>query len=92
MGRHAQASHVDVVLHGGDGGFDVTVNDDGIGFDVTGATEGGSYGLQGMRERARMIGAQLQIMSEQDVGSTVRLSIRKTVESPHPVVSSDEGI
>lgn len=41
VGRHAQASHVDVVLYGGDDGFDVTVNDDGIGFDVTGATEGG---------------------------------------------------
>jgi signal transduction histidine kinase len=91
VSRHAQASHVDVVLHGGDEGFDVTVNDDGIGFDVTRAMEGGSYGLQGMRERARMIGAQLQVTSENDVGSTVRLSIRDIAEKPNPFVWSDEG-
>lgn len=39
-----------------------------------------------------MIGAQLQIMSEHDVGSTVRLRIRKTVEFVDPIISSDEEI
>ena len=91
VSRHAQATHVDITLHGGDDGLNVLVTDDGIGFDVTGATEGGSYGLQGMRERARMIGAQLQITSESGVGSTVCLRIRKRFENVHPVVSSDEG-
>ncbi|MBN3752323.1 PAS domain S-box protein [Paraburkholderia sp. Tr-20389] len=92
VSRHAQASHVTVVLRGGADGFDVTVNDDGIGFDVTVATEGGSYGLQGMRERARMIGAQFQIVSERDVGSTVRLGIRQGVEDADRAVSSDDGV
>ncbi len=93
VSRHANASHVDVLLCGGgsdDGGFYITVCDDGIGFDVTRAAAGGSYGLQGMRERARMIGAQLEITSEEEVGSTVRLSFGDSVEHAQSFVRSDQ--
>jgi signal transduction histidine kinase len=90
VSRHAQASHVDVVLHGGDDGFEVTVTDNGIGFDVAHAMKDGSYGLHGMRERARMIGALLQITSGTGAGSTVRLSMRHNADDAAPIVPSDE--
>jgi PAS domain S-box-containing protein len=75
VSRHAQATQVIVSLRGGEDGFEVTVSDDGIGFDIARAAKGGSYGLQGMRERARMIGAVLHASSEEGVGSTIHLSV-----------------
>lgn len=72
VSRHAQASRVEVVLCTV-GQFVLEIRDDGIGFDVAGAAKGGSYGLQGMKERARMIGAQLRIVSADTAGSIVRL-------------------
>jgi PAS domain S-box-containing protein len=78
VSRHACATHVDVVLRCVESHFELEVDDDGIGFDVAGATQNGSYGLQGMKERARMIDAQFQIISRQSTGSTVRLLFRET--------------
>ncbi|MFP6561833.1 PAS domain S-box protein [Paraburkholderia sp. B3] len=85
VSRHAQASRVEVVLRTV-GQFALEIRDDGIGFDVAGAAAGGSYGLQGMKERARMIGAQLSIVSGGNAGSTVRLQFG---ESLQPVVQSE---
>jgi PAS domain S-box-containing protein len=93
VSRHASASHVDVVLRGGNDGFDIIVSDDGIGFDVTRATKGNSYGMQGMRERARMIGAQLHVTSEEGAGTVVRLSVGEgNIRGPSHAVSSDEEV
>ncbi|RZF29268.1 HAMP domain-containing protein [Paraburkholderia sp. UYCP14C] len=77
VSRHAHASHVDVVLRGVGDHFELEVSDDGIGFDVARATLNGSYGLQGMQERARIIDARIQIVSQQLRGSTVRLLFRE---------------
>jgi len=89
VSRHANASHVDIVLSGREKSFDITITDNGIGFDVIRAAKGGSYGLQGMRERARMIGAQLHITSEHEAGASIRLSFDETLESVSPVAPGD---
>ena len=60
--KHAQAKHVNVHLHF-DEMLSVSVHDDGIGFAmpdrVDALTDRGHFGLIGMRERAELIGAQL---------------------------------
>ncbi|MFT0173671.1 PAS domain S-box protein [Paraburkholderia mimosarum] len=81
VSRHAHASHAEVVLRCVHNHFELEVHDDGCGFDVTKAVRGNSYGLQGMRERARMIGAQFQIESRDGPGSTVRLVFSETPEN-----------
>jgi PAS domain S-box-containing protein len=80
VSRHAQASRVDVVLRTV-GQFALEIRDDGIGFDVADAASGGSYGVQGMKERARMIGAQLHIVSDGAAGSIVRLQFAESLEA-----------
>jgi len=72
--RHANADHVAVSLGGGDRRLLLRVEDDGVGFDPA-APEVRSrrLGLTSMEERARRIGATLEIASEPGGGTTVRL-------------------
>lgn len=81
VSRHAQASHAQVVLRCIHDHCELEVRDDGSGFDVAKAIRGNSYGLQGMRERARMIGAQFRIESRDGPGSTVRIVFSETPET-----------
>lgn len=80
--RHAEARCVEVSLRGGDGGVVLEVSDDGRGI---GAAQEGA-GLRGMRERALLIGAMLDISSPRGTsansahsatgnGTRVRLSV-----------------
>ena len=73
--KHANAGRVAVSLAGGDDGrLLLLVEDDGLGFDPR-APEVRSrrLGLTSMEERARRIGAKLEIASSPGAGTTVRL-------------------
>jgi len=52
----------------------LTVADDGHGFDPV-TVNGTHYGLRGLRERAEMVGGTLEVDSEPQTGTTVRLMI-----------------
>ena len=69
--RHAEASAVCIELKVADGAVTLTVVDDGTGLD--GAAPGS--GIQGMRERALMIGADLEIESSDGAGTKVILRL-----------------
>ncbi len=77
--KHAQASRLSVRMEYGARSLAVTVNDDGQGFapDVLNGKPGieGHYGLTGMRERAALIDAELEIESEPGKGTTVTLRV-----------------
>jgi signal transduction histidine kinase len=72
--RHAEARRVAVRLESNEGHLQLAIADDGRGFDPVAAAEG-RFGLYGMRERARIIGAALQIESAPGKGATVRLTV-----------------
>ncbi|HKG18270.1 MAG TPA: ATP-binding protein, partial [Candidatus Limnocylindrales bacterium] len=59
------------------GGWVVEVRDDGRGFDADEPPVGGRrhFGLQFMRERAELIGAQFEVRSSPNLGTAVRLTI-----------------
>jgi signal transduction histidine kinase len=69
--HHARARHLRVRWECDGGSGRLTVADDGRGFRVGQAAGPGSYGIQGMRERANAIGARLEIDSEPFVGTVV---------------------
>ncbi|MCB1955734.1 MAG: CHASE3 domain-containing protein [Rhodocyclaceae bacterium] len=52
----------------------VTIHDDGRGFDP-GRVRAGALGLVGMRERAAIIGARMQVASAPGEGTTVRIQL-----------------
>jgi len=75
--KHAHPTHVDVRLeHRGDE-IHVAVEDDGRGFDedVQSRQERRGLGLLGMRERAQLIGARLEIQTAPSRGTKVRLRV-----------------
>jgi signal transduction histidine kinase len=72
--RHADARSLRVALMRGNAGLTLIVSDDGCGFDPA-AVNGAHYGLKGLRERAEMVGAALQVESGLQQGTTVRLIV-----------------
>lgn len=69
--RHAEADRVEVNLHHTDGALVLAVVDDGRGTGV--AREGA--GIRGMRERALLIGATLDVSSQPQAGTQIRLTV-----------------
>jgi PAS domain S-box-containing protein len=76
--KHSAASSISVVLAYRPRSVRLTVVDDGRGFcvDQLGRTHGGRWGLLGMRERAKRIGASIVIHSSEGKGTTVELCAR----------------
>ncbi|MEN6479120.1 MAG: sensor histidine kinase [Anaerolineales bacterium] len=74
--KHATARHVIVRLAYGMDQFELSVADDGQGFDSS-IEAVGHYGLEGMRERAELVGGLLEIQSAPGRGTTVRLTIQR---------------
>ncbi|HXT28423.1 MAG TPA: chemotaxis protein CheB [Vicinamibacterales bacterium] len=74
VSKHARASRVDVVLAAADNQVVLVVEDDGIGFETTAEElNGRGFGMAGMRERAALVGATLQIESAPGKGTSVYL-------------------
>jgi two-component system sensor histidine kinase DegS len=75
--KHAGARNVVVATRLEDRTWVLEVRDDGRGFDIGAVAARGrrNFGLQFMRERAELIGAQLDVRSRPDGGTVVRLAI-----------------
>jgi signal transduction histidine kinase len=52
------------------------IHDDGCGFLLDRAAKAQHFGLQGMRERSRLIGAELEITSELGQGTNLKMTVR----------------
>ena len=70
--KHADATTVRITAEASDGELLITITDNGRGFDENEAFDKG-MGLQGMRERARLIGGSLLVMSELSGGTTIEI-------------------
>jgi signal transduction histidine kinase len=76
--RHACAKRVEVEIRFDERQLRLRVRDNGKGIDPNVLKEGGRaghWGLSGMRERAKLIGGNLELWSELDSGMEVELSI-----------------
>jgi signal transduction histidine kinase len=77
--KHAGASRVRLALRMDDGRLSAMVSDDGSGFEAASGGDarepGHGVGLEGMRERAKLVGAELTIDSRPGAGTTVRVSV-----------------
>jgi PAS domain S-box-containing protein len=72
VAKHARAGHVDVILERRGDHVLLIIEDDGVGFDSAAAQASGhGLGLVGMKERAGLVGASLEIESSPGSGTTV---------------------
>ena len=89
VAKHSRAKSTEVQLSSknGPGTVQLTVTDDGEGFDPA-SLQTDSPGLISMLERLRMVGGQLEILSQQRKGTQVRVEVplrdvSASHESPH---------
>lgn len=82
--KHAHAHQVQISCREIDQVFVVEVKDDGQGFCADEVPEPSQHGLKGMRERAGLIGADLEFFSQPQQGTTVRLSLPIQPEWENP--------
>jgi signal transduction histidine kinase len=82
--KHAQASAVQVRLHFAEEEASLSMCDNGRGFDPERGSsqqekpgEGG-YGLQGMRERAALVGGSFQLVSQEGKGTQLLAKVTRT--------------
>ena len=73
-GRHAQARNVVVALEVEGEAAQLRVRDDGVGFDPV-ASRNGGLGLEGMAERARLVGGELDLRSSPGSGTEFTLTV-----------------
>lgn len=71
--RHAGARYVRVSLVRDDGFVELGVGDDGRGFSFDEADQG--LGIPGMRERALLVGGELDVQSRPEIGTRVSLRV-----------------
>lgn len=75
--RHSEATSIEVEVEYLTARLRLVVRDNGVGIDQEVLERGRDFhwGLQGMRERARGMGAQLRILSRKAAGTEVEMSI-----------------
>jgi len=73
-GRHAEAKHVELTVHGDKDRISLTVWDDGKGFDSNESTRRG-LGLVGIEERVRELGGNVKILSQLGKGTLLEVEI-----------------
>lgn len=76
--KHAQANVISVNMHYHEHQFRLQLSDNGVGFDIDTAYNEG-VGLLNMRQRAELLKGTLEIQSDKNYGSTIRLII----DHPH---------
>ncbi len=73
--KHARAGRVRLAAWEDGDETLIEVTDDGRGFDPADAMAAARFGLRGMRERAESIGAEFQVASRPNGGTTVQLRV-----------------
>ncbi|UVE67861.1 PAS domain S-box protein [Burkholderia pyrrocinia] len=79
VARHANATRAELRIVDLGAAYELTVEDDGQGFETDIKHRRNSYGLLGMQERARALGATIEIDSAVGNGTTVRVVLPKTL-------------
>jgi signal transduction histidine kinase len=77
-GSHGRPRAIDISAQQVENHLLLRVSDNGIGFDVDADLSDDHHGILGMRERAEMIGADLEITSSRGTGTSILISIKVT--------------
>ena len=88
--KHADASHVSVLLEQQGDGFSLAVRDDGKGFSPADGmrVRSGHLGLPAMRERVEMAGGSLRLESRPGAGATLEVRLPDTAPEPEAVAAA----
>jgi len=75
--KHAKCKNIFISLNTSEGNlWELKISDDGIGFDHSNITSNG-IGLTNMKNRAQIIGAEYNLKSEKNIGTTVSIILKR---------------
>jgi signal transduction histidine kinase len=77
VAKHANATHVDVVLDDNDENIILSIRDNGAGMPVCQSAATITHGLRGMRERAGYLGGDVKITSAPGHGTSIVVTLPK---------------
>ena len=75
VARHAEAAHVEVNIACSDAEINLRIRDDGCGFDLSHPRKPNSFGLVGLRERARLVDGEINIDTAPGRGTSIEVRI-----------------
>jgi signal transduction histidine kinase len=78
--QHAHAQQIKIKIEETAGALRLTIKDNGTGFDPSAVDVSAHFGVQGMRERAAMIGAELNVSSWVSQGTQIEMLLNR---EPH---------
>lgn len=73
--KHSAASEVLVQIKVASSSLEMLIKDDGCGFETTGSSQRDGNGLENIRQRAEVIGAELQLESKPGAGTSIHLHV-----------------
>ena len=91
--KHAQATLAEIELDYGPQNVLLRVKDNGVGFDQNQKTghQNGHFGLLGITERAKRLGASLKIESEPGAGTLVTVQVGIEQSQPETIAVAQNG-
>jgi signal transduction histidine kinase len=75
--KHASASQITILIDEDDDEFRMSISDDGVGYMKEESKDSG-FGILGMRERANLVGGELEIQSKKGEGCTVVFRLNRS--------------
>lgn len=75
IARHSQASNVIITIYSADLNLILSIADDGIGIPESKLIASSSIGLIGMKERAEIVGAEVEIKTKKNKGTEIIVSV-----------------
>ncbi len=76
--KHSNATTITVELKTDEEGLILTIQDNGCGFDADNNSDIDGFGLEGMKERANLVGGKLDISSRLSQGSSICCKVKMT--------------
>jgi signal transduction histidine kinase len=83
--KHAQATHVDIILDVDEDHVALTVRDNGIGLSPESRDRPNAYGLRGLQERAAFLGGTVSFFKGRNGGTVVSVQLPLTNDQVDPV-------
>lgn len=88
IAKHARATRISIELEFESDVTRLRIEDNGVGFDEAAVPRDGHFGLIGMRERAKRIGAQLVLRSAVGRGTTLIVEVPRSNATIEPLASA----
>lgn len=92
--KHSEATAVSIELDYGPQSIVLEVKDNGRGFEPekSAGPGDGHFGLLGISERAKRLGGELTVTSENGQGTTIRIQVPLEQNSPPPDIATSEAL